>query len=208
MESILCERSHSRYATVAALLGAQPAEDTSLAVLEHALHVPARPLAQPGPRLPGAYALVYRGDHPLYRPLAETGWPIYVGSTPRLIERLARHRTSISQLSDVAVEDFDVVAVSTPGTGEGRLVEVCLQQMIEPVWNRVITGLGTRTPGAGRPGVRGRATALDVVHGSRAWADGGVDEVRQHRLMQQAREHLAGSGRPCGQWPRWPAQPS
>ena len=180
---------------------ARPPEALGLAILEQALYLPSIMLEGPAPTGAGAYLLIYVGAHDLYRPLTEAGWPMYIGSSPRLRGRLARHRDSIRQLRDLDVADWRVVCLEVPARGEALLVECHLQTVCAPVWNSVVTGLGTRAPGAGRPGVRGRLTALDVLHGPRVWADGEIDEVEKRRLRRRVREHITGAGAPFGAWP-------
>ncbi|MBE7543429.1 MAG: Eco29kI family restriction endonuclease [Bryobacteraceae bacterium] len=137
----------------------------------------------------GVYAIYYRGEHPLYRPISlplhtARQVPIYVGKAvpsgarkggfsldsapgPVLFRRLVEHAESIEQAGNLAIEDFQcrylVVDDIWIPLGESLLI-----QMFAPVWNRLIEGFGNHDPGKGRH--QGQTPSWDVLHPGRSWA--------------------------------------
>lgn len=143
-------------------------------------------------RFPGAgiYAIYYRGDFPLYRPLAEANarkWqhPIYVGKAvppggrkggefsdeprpdPVLFRRLEEHAESIRQVRNLELADFGCRHLVVDEVWI-RLAESLLLDSYKPLWNVVLDGFGNHDPGAGRH--RGRRPNWDTLHPGRAWA--------------------------------------
>jgi hypothetical protein len=135
----------------------------------------------------GIYAIYFRGSgtHPLYRRLAESPSPIYVGravpagARKGLVEeeegrrsktlwaRLDEHRDSIDQAQDLDVEDFrcrwlvaDMLFVP--------MAERLMIQTYRPLWNLLIDGFGNHDPGGGR--YDQERSPWDTLHLGRYWA--------------------------------------
>ena len=142
----------------------------------------------------GVYALYYRGDNELYRPLLGTETPIYVGKTmtptsdvlveqgAALTGRLAEHANSIIAGGGLSIDDFEyrrlVIAPGWEPVTEGALINV-----FQPVWNRrsaskdPVTGRAVKyVHGFGKHGddaetrKNGRSP-WDTLHPGRAWAN-------------------------------------
>lgn len=138
----------------------------------------------------GVYALYYIGDFPCYRPIAEVNErkiiaPIYVGkaeasgkrkggfldeaaSGSTLFKRLNDHAKSISQATNLSIDDFLcrhlVVDETWIALGESMLIS-----KYAPVWNACVDGFGNHDPGKGRR--NGARPKWDMLHPGRAWAD-------------------------------------
>lgn len=141
----------------------------------------------------GIYALFYEGDFPAYRVLSsvEAGtWPIYVGKAapstrkgeettedellgpytggPALFLRMKDHRKSISDATNLRIEDFSVKLLVLSYIWV-PLAETSMISCYQPVWNKVVDGFGNHDPGSGRyKGVRPR---WDTLHPGRTWAE-------------------------------------
>ncbi|ACY19866.1 hypothetical protein Gbro_0536 [Gordonia bronchialis DSM 43247] len=142
----------------------------------------------------GVYALYYRGDNDLYRPLLGTQTPIYVGKTKTptsgvlveqgvaLTDRLTKHFKSIGWGHGLDVDDFDyrrlVIAPGWEPVTEGALIN-----LFRPVWNKraaskdPVTGRAVRyVHGFGKNGDdadtrnNGRSP-WDTLHPGRPWAN-------------------------------------
>lgn len=140
----------------------------------------------------GVYALYYDGDFPAYAPLAEVNranpgdWAIYIGKAeaenarkgepnqanllhgPKLYKRIQDHRKSIAQAENLDVEDFLVRALPVAPTWV-PLAEVISIRMHQPVWNKIVDGLGNHDPGSGR--YKGARPRWDTLHPGRPWAE-------------------------------------
>lgn len=139
----------------------------------------------------GVYAIYYVGDFAAYQRIKELNeddrfeQPIYVGkAVPKgarkgglsfdagkgtaLRARLRQHATTIKETATVAIGDFYYRALTVDDIwiplGENVLIE-----KFQPLWNRVIDGFGSKTPGAGRAGqVR---SSWDTLHPGRKYVD-------------------------------------
>jgi len=163
------------------------AESIVRELLEHDVH----PLP-PTRRFPGAgiYAIYYRGDFPLYRPLSQANaksWrhPIYVGKAappggrkgsefsdeppqdPALFHRLEEHADSIRQTRNLTLDEFRCRHLVVDDVWI-RLAESLMLDSFKPLWNVAIDGFGNHDPGAGRH--RGKRPNWDTLHPGRAWA--------------------------------------
>ena len=120
------------------------------------------------PRAPGAYLLVYRGEHDLYSPVRDR-WPVYAGSTVDLGDRLARHVRSLRD-TDLDPADFVMLPLATRSSVVAIAVEAVLISRLQPVWNlRLASGFGSRPQGATR--VAGQhPSGFDRLHPGRYWA--------------------------------------
>ncbi|QFZ74289.1 Eco29kI family restriction endonuclease [Streptomyces fagopyri] len=127
----------------------------------------------------GLYALYYRGDLPIYQRLSETDVPLYVGKAeagnssygdppneqkPKLYDRIDKHRTSISEAQNLSASDFDVRYVVLDDVWI-VLGERALLRSYSPVlWNTLLTGFGSNTPGRARTNPR---SFWDTLHPGR-----------------------------------------
>ena len=138
----------------------------------------------------GVYAIYYKGDFPLYEPIAranETDFvqPIYAGkAVPQgarkgnvvldslsgndLYKRLCDHRKSIAAATNLDVKDFFcrflIVDDIWIPLGESVLI-----QQTKPLWNNVVDGFGNHDPGSGRGNQQ--RSPWDMLHPGRAWAE-------------------------------------
>lgn len=133
----------------------------------------------------GVYLLYYRGQFPLYAGVRfannlECCMPIYIGKaenpgkrtgkdniTGGLIGRLREHRSSIRQVTNLDVADFDfmvaAMAVDLVAWGEAVLI-----RHFQPVWCSIISGFGIHAPGKGRGGQM--RSMWDEIHPGRSFA--------------------------------------
>lgn len=131
----------------------------------------------------GVYALYYRGDHELYRPIVEWNaddfkMPLYVGkgvaegtrkgagvtddpTSTKLAGRLRNHLASIDAVDDLDVSDFSFRYLLTAGVWI-PLLESSLIALYQPVWNVVLEGFGNNPTGG--PRSRQRRSPWDTVH--------------------------------------------
>lgn len=132
----------------------------------------------------GIYALYFIGEHPLYRPLAGSESPIYVGKAiPRggrkgatlpsgtaghaLWDRIDEHRQSVEAADDLGIADFEARYL----VADELFIPMAERLMIQgfaPVWNLRVDGFGNHDPGAGR---RQQARSpWDELHPGRGFA--------------------------------------
>lgn len=103
------------------------------------------------PSSPAAYLLYYTGDLALYRPVARSQTPIYVGSAKNLRRRLAEHRASIRAAKPLGLANFTVRIVETPTHDAAAYAESRLITLYRPVWNREeLAGFGSKHQGQER----------------------------------------------------------
>lgn len=138
----------------------------------------------------GIYALYYTGDFHCYRPISEINQktviaPIYVGKAEAsgkrkggflsdsaagttLFKRLSDHAKSISQTSNLSIDDFLcrylIVDETWIALGESMLIS-----KYAPVWNACVDGFGNHNPGKGRG--KGARPKWDMLHPGRPWAE-------------------------------------
>lgn len=138
----------------------------------------------------GVYAIYYSGAFPQYAPLVrknsggQYAAPIYVGKampaggrkgaleqdaakSTALRSRLASHKRSLAEVSNLEVNDFHVrflvVDLIWIPLGESMLI-----RSFAPPWNRVVEGFGINAPGKGRKDQR--RSQWDTIHPGRAIA--------------------------------------
>jgi len=155
----------------------------------------------------GIYAIYYRGNFDLYRPISirnqagEAALPIYVGKAippgnrrgvldPRakigdpLWKRLKEHAESIRLCENLNLKDFDcrflVVDDIWIPLGESLLI-----QKFKPIWNVALDGFGNHDPGGGRRGQK--RSPWDTLHPGRAWA---AKQVNGEKSVQALRLEL------------------
>ncbi|MBQ9470537.1 MAG: Eco29kI family restriction endonuclease [Bacteroidales bacterium] len=138
----------------------------------------------------GVYALYYIGKNSLYKYLYEANrisfeQPIYIGkavprgwrqarlqqTTNELFSRLNDHKNSISQVTNLKLDDFrcrfmilEDAAADMIGTAEASLI-----RQYKPIWNSCIDGFGNHDPGSGR--YNQAKSEWDILHSGRHWAD-------------------------------------
>ncbi|MDN8577941.1 Eco29kI family restriction endonuclease [Corynebacterium sanguinis] len=163
----------------------------------------------------GVYALYYVGDFPAYAQLSEVNrelpgnWAIYIGKAeaenarkgepnqaflqvgPKLYNRIKTHRKSIEQSSNLDVGDFLFRALPVAPTWV-PLAEVISIRMHQPVWNKIVDGLGNHDPGKGRrDGMRPR---WDTLHPGRPWAEKLAERKEStETIMSEIETFLRGS---------------
>ncbi|HAA20701.1 MAG TPA: restriction endonuclease [Cytophagales bacterium] len=139
----------------------------------------------------GIYAIYYKGDFSLYEPISgsqatkNSSPPIYVGkAVPAgarkggfglgedpgnvLFKRLGEHSKSISQATNLNLEDF-VTKFLVVDDIWIPLAESLLIETFNPLWNKVIDGFGNHDPGKGR--YQQRKSHWDILHPGRSWAE-------------------------------------
>lgn len=159
----------------------------------------------------GVYSLYYVGDFGAYEPLSKTNrievsCPIYVGKADSkgkrkggfiedssigmaLYKRLSDHAKSISQASNLRIEDFYfrslVVDDLWISLGESLLISEHA-----PVWNTLVEGFGNHDPGKGR--YQGMRPLWDMFHPGRPWADKLKPNIKSaDSLAAEALQYLA-----------------
>lgn len=169
----------------------------------------------------GVYVIYYTGGFPAYAPIAagNSGGlfqkPIYIGKAiPKggrkggltadaskgtaLAERLGQHASSISQATNLELDDFLVRHLVVDDIwiplGENMLIET-----FKPVWNRAIDGFGNKDPG------RRRATQYkspwDVLHPGRKAMEKLADSgLTPEYLIKRIEDYFA--GRPLARLPK------
>ncbi len=137
----------------------------------------------------GVYALYYRGDFELYRPLAELNEqvcvrPIYVGKAvppgrrtgrttssekTKLFSRLREHMRSIERGASLQTDDFRCRLMILQGALSDLIVPVEseLIRKHKPLWNSIVDGFGNHDPGSGR--YDQAPSEWDVLHPGRLW---------------------------------------
>lgn len=117
---------------------------------------------------PGVYSIYYAGPFPPYRPIASLNrnkrWelPIYVGKAR--FDRIRNHATSISQVSNLDINDFWCRYLVT----EEVFIPLCEELLIrryKPIWNIVITGFGPKVVGEKR--ITQQTSMWDMLHPGR-----------------------------------------
>lgn len=154
----------------------------------------------------GVYAIYYRGDFELYRPLSGTETPIYVGKASpslqsartaaeqgeRLAARLNDHRKNITRaISTLDIADFEarflVVQSGWEGTAEGYLIN-----LFRPIWNsetNILYGLGKH---GDDPLIRAnRRSPWDTLHPGRTWARDSIDDAKPiEQIKRELERHF------------------
>lgn len=133
----------------------------------------------------GIYALYYRGDFSLYRSLAKTEHPIYVGKAdPKdtnaataksqgmgLHGRLSDHGRSISKATTtIRMEDFECRYLIVQ-SGWQTAAEDYLINLFAPIWNsetKIVFGVGKHGDSADTRG--NKRSPWDTLHPGRIWA--------------------------------------
>ena len=135
-----------------------------------ACEVEAVPLDSPGlPTGTGVYLLRYAGTHPLYERFG--CWPLYVGRSTGLRQRIRTHRRTLEQTHDLDPGEFGVVYITTDGRAVAALYEELLITHFRPVWNEwSFAGFGNRDPGQRRR--QQQTSPFDRLHPGREWSRG------------------------------------
>jgi hypothetical protein len=161
----------------------------------------------------GVYAIYYTGDFAPYLPVSERNrdgefaQPIYVGkAVPKgarrggltfdassgraLRDRLKQHATSISEASNLRVEDFHFRSLTIDDIwiplGENMMID-----LYRPIWNVVIDGFGNKTPGKRRE--TQYRSSWDVLHPGRRFAERLADSgTTPEMLVNRLESYFAG----------------
>jgi len=159
----------------------------------------------------GVYALFYRGDFDLYRPIKDARTPIYVGkaipgkpkrdptstdaeiglNTPRqqgpaLWKRLVEHVDSIQEVNNLRLSDFNCRYLVT-ASGWQFAAEDHLIALFRPVWNketRILSGFGKH--GDSHQTRINSRSFWDTLHPGRLWATR-EGNVPNEKTVQQIR---------------------
>jgi hypothetical protein len=151
----------------------------------------------------GVYAIYYKGDYPLYKPLKNTETPIYVGQaapasenarTPleqglRLAARLNEHRKNIERANTLRIKDFEYRALVVQ-TGWETGAENYLIRIFRPIWNsetKLVFGLGKHGDSAETR--RNKRSPWDTLHAGRNWA--GADSLKDAKSEEIIAAELA-----------------
>ena len=149
-------------------------------------------------RGPGIYSLVYTGPFDVYREIAASGNPVYVGKavppgsrrgdtvnveSPALRNRLREHARSIDQTTNLDKEDFQYRYLAIEPVWI-TLAERFAIDHYKPVWNRCLDGFGDHDPGSGR--YNGEKSWWDTMHPGRGWAD----NLRQVKTREEVIERV------------------
>ena len=154
----------------------------------------------------GVYALYYQGGFPLYRPIARTEHPLYVGKadpesagarTPReqgerLCTRLNEHRKNIESAGNLELADF-ACRYLVVATGWQTAAESSLIGLFRPIWNKetgILLGFGKHGDSAETR--RNRRSPWDVLHAGRKWAaDGALEDAKSaDAITRELGEHF------------------
>lgn len=177
----------------------------------------------------GVYIVYYTGNFPAYAPIAKANargnfaQPIYVGkaipaggrkgaeidvlkdaATGRsLARRLGKHAQSITQVSNLELEDFFVRYLVVEEVfiplGERILIST-----FKPLWNRALDGFGNNDVGEGRKDQE--RSPWDVLHPGREVAQKQPNTLYTPDMMlERAEDYLA--GRPLKPLPQRPRKP-
>ena len=154
----------------------------------------------------GVYAIYYRGDFELYRPLSGVETPIYVGKaspagdgtrTPReqgerLAARLNEHRKNIARATTTLdVADFDARFLVVQ-SGWEKSAEDYLISLFHPIWDNevdILHGLGKH---GDDPATRAnKRSPWDTLHPGRAWAVATKEDARsRERIAADLERHF------------------
>lgn len=148
--------------------------------------------------VPGVYAIYYRGicDYPEYRQDADLNriyWqqPIYVGRAQELSARLKQHWESIGAVEDkrgnLKVSQFACRFLAFEQGAVEDLIYPTEQALIRdfhPIWNKYVTGFGSKVVGKERE--TQKMSAWEVLHPGRLGrATGGDPTARKADLLEK-----------------------
>lgn len=155
----------------------------------------------------GVYAIYYTGEFGLYKSLAKTETPIYVGKagpaipnarTPmeqgdRLARRLEDHRRNIAKAtSTISIDDFDCRFLVVQ-SGYETASEDYLIHLFRPVWNNetnILYGLGKHGDDAETRA--NKRSPWDTIHPGREWATKTKEDARSAaQIESDVRAHFA-----------------
>ena len=152
------------------------------------------------PHAPGAYLLLYSGDFPAYQRLRRPddasnrsimlggGYPIYGGSATDLHERCGRHRHKLSNATDLALYDFQLIALETSSPAAALYAEGVLIAEFQSVWNQYwMSGFGSKSQGRVRESGQ-RVTPWNQLHAS--YLLNGRHNATSAHLVPKIRQHL------------------
>jgi hypothetical protein len=154
----------------------------------------------------GVYAIYYKGEFPLYKPLSASETPIYVGQaapavnnarTPteqgdKLYGRLEEHRRNIERaVSTLDINDFECRALVVQ-SGWETAAEDYLIHLFRPIWNnetKLLFGLGKHGDNAKTRA--NKRSPWDIIHPGRPWAaETAVDSRTPERIAEDVDAHF------------------
>lgn len=167
----------------------------------------------------GVYAIYYHGDHPLYRAIANTETPIYVGKadptnddasttreqgaklTGRLLEHAGTIETAARHVPDglprglapIALEDFACRRLVC-ATNAQLVAEKHLIRLFWPIWNSETKACwGMSKHGDAAKTRANKRSPWDVVHPGRLWAldDRLVDSLSPDEIKERIDDTVA-----------------
>lgn len=154
------------------------------------------------PHAPGVYLLLTSCDFPAYQQLRRPdgadnrsmmlggGYPIYAGYATDLAERCGRHRHKIGNATNLALTDFQLIALQTFTPATAIYAEAVLISELQPVWNQYwASGFGSKSQGKIRE--RGqRVTPWNRLHSLRHQGSRG-SSANLASLSPKIEQHLA-----------------
>ena len=154
----------------------------------------------------GVYAIYYRGSYDLYRDIAGSETPIYVGqAAPRLnnaltptmqgdqlSKRLNEHRKNIVRAnSTLDIEDFEFRSLVIQ-SGWETSAEDYLIHLFNPIWNsetKILYGLGKHGDDAGTRA--NKRSPWDTLHPGRIWAAASLEDAKTpETIAAEVRSHF------------------
>jgi hypothetical protein len=161
----------------------------------------------------GVYALYYTGDFELYQPITQQNikdykQPIYVGkavpsgwrtarqhlsgATNKLNSRLCEHAKSVSQVTNLKLQDFHARFMILSGIEYDLVVpvEAELIRRYKPLWNMALDGFGNHDPGNGR--YYQKVSEWDCIHPGRGWVKRLKGKCpKQEKIITKISNHLS-----------------
>ncbi|MBZ0187417.1 MAG: Eco29kI family restriction endonuclease [Candidatus Obscuribacterales bacterium] len=118
------------------------------------------------------------------------GFGLGIAPGPVLYKRLTEHAKSITQASNLSIDDFKCRYLMVDDIWI-PLSESLLVEMFFPIWNKVIDGFGNHDPGSGR--YNQQRSPWDVIHPGRPWANKLKQNNRSEmEFLTNLQEFLAG----------------
>lgn len=155
----------------------------------------------------GVYAIYYKGNFELYRPLSGSETPIYLGQaapasnharTPReqgdkLSSRLSTHKRNISKAtSTISIDDFEFRSLVVQ-SGWETAAEDYLIHLFRPIWNSEINILyGFGKHGDDALTRANKRSPWDTLHPGRAWAAASTEDAKSiSQIEREVRKHFS-----------------
>lgn len=181
--------------------------DVSVAtdVFDEAMWAPREPLCSDWRAVPAVYLHFYVGALPEYEALTTSTrrgtWPIYVGSTTDLRDRMGRYRKKLESTANLDTDDVLVAAIACASLAHARFAEQLLLDVLgTAVWNQPwLAGYGSQPQGANR---NCRPSPWRTLHPLGHGPPPRPPE--RSALAARVAAYLAGEGTPLAAWPEIP----